>query len=200
MQPRFLALILPALCLASCAWFGGNDNTPDPGITNEATDILTPADYRARLEAQVAQEVGESGEANKNTVIRKRPYYYKEYAAYPNELDADIEIIDQESRAVPYLANVTLDKTRFSTRLHRDSSEAESDDDFFRDTGTETITYEWRNGDWRRISSFFVADKTEELVNGQWVAVQEEPERTVLSEEPSENWFNRALDTLTFWR
>ena len=50
-------------------------------------------------------------------------------------------------------------------------------------TGEETLTFEYRNGRWVRIGSLFVAEKTEENVNGEWVPLQEEVERTVAAEE-----------------
>jgi hypothetical protein len=195
----FLA-IFPAL--SACSWFGGSGKTDEAELTEEAADVLSEADYRGRLEEEVADAIESADVSDGNRVIRKRPYYYREYSEYPGGPNTfDIELTAKDSRTVPYIADVSVEKIRFSTRLHRDSSEAELDSHFLRDTGREIMTYEVRNGEWRRISSLFVADKTEEQVNGEWVPVQEEPERTVAAEEPaSDTWLGRTWDRIQFWR
>ena len=105
---------------------------------------------------------------------------------------------ERESRSAPLIADVVLAKQRFVTRLHRDRMEAQNDTNFLRDTGTETTTYELRNGGWVRVGSLFVASKSEENVNGEWAPVKETVERTVAAEEEkSQGWFGRTWSKIT---
>ncbi len=99
---------------------------------------------------------------------------------------------------MPYRAQVKIEKKRFATKMHRKRDEALADSNYFRDTGAETLTFELRNGRWYRAGSIFVAESTEENVNGEWVPAQEEVERTVAAEEEnSENWWQRAWSSVT---
>jgi len=129
--------------------------------------------------------------------VFRRPYFFKEYSVYPDgadEFDADIR--ETESRTAPVVANVTLEKQRFATRLHRKRAEAAADENFLRDTGVETMTFEWRGGQWKRVGTLFVAEKTEEYVNGEWVPPQEEIQRTV-AEEERPGWWGRTWGKIT---
>lgn len=138
------------------------------------------------------------GEEGRGQVIKRKPYYYKEYAIYPGgAAEMDVDMQESESRTVPYVAQVKVAKQRFATKLHRKRDEAASDSNFLRDTGTETITFELRSQRWVRVGSLFVAERTEEQVNGEWVPAQEEVERTVAEEETDGNWFQRAWTSIT---
>jgi len=83
--------------------------------------------------------------------------------------------------------------------LHRKRGEAEQDANFLRDTGSETDTYELRNGKWVRVGSMFVATKSEENVNGEWLPVNETVKRTVAAEEQKARggWFKRTWASVT---
>jgi NADH:ubiquinone oxidoreductase subunit len=106
---------------------------------------------------------------------------------------------ETESKSVPYMADVTIAKQRFSTKLHRKRGEAEKDVNFLRDTGTETATYELRSGKWVRAGSIFVANKSEENVNGEWMAVDETVKRVVPEEEKKAKggWLKRTWSSFT---
>ena len=107
-------------------------------------------------------------------------------------------IQETESRTVPYRASVKVDKQRYATKLHRKREDAVADSNYARDTGKETLTFEMRNGRWYRAGSLFVAEKTEEYINGEWVPAKEEVERTVAAEdEQAGSWWQRAWESVT---
>ncbi len=186
-----LFVVLGAVALTGCETFqeyarfpGGDSDVPD----EVPTEVADSTDHEQALRSIVRTHIesaNNSAEIDRDRLVHKRPFYYREYVEYPGGASAyDIEIIEQEQRTAPYLANVEIDKIRFSTRLHRERDDARTDDSFLRDTGTETLTYEYRHGRWKRIGSLFVAQKTEERVDGQWVAVREEPDRMIGEEGP----------------
>jgi hypothetical protein len=209
------ALLLCAGCSTVGGWMGRDgDKAPDTasadasgasadsaasadGVPVAAPAVVaeaSPSDQEEMLRREVRRDIESeirSREEDANKVVRRKPYYYREYAVYPSGSE-NIQVIlqEQESRTRPLLADVEVEKQRFSTKLHRKRDEAARDVSFIRDTGTETITYELRGGKWVRIGSLYVADKTEEQVNGEWVPLREEVERTVASEEES-GWFGR---------
>lgn len=130
-------------------------------------------------------------------LIHRRPYYYKEYGVYPSGPDSfEVDIQESESRSAPYLANVRVEKVRYATRFHRKRNEANADANFLRDTGVETLSYQWRGGAWKRVGALFVAEKTEENVNGEWVPAREEIKRTVEQEE-ERGWWGRSWSKIT---
>lgn len=184
-------LLIALVVCVSCARNGGT--TAEPVVS-----VATQGDYEAELRDAVRAYLQQEDRAQPE-LLSERPYHYKVYAQYPEGLESfEIDLLEQESRTTPMLAEVTIEKIRFSTRLHRDRNEAAADETFYRDTGTETVTFELRNGRWRRSGSLFVADRTEEYVNGQWVAVQAPPPRTVPGEEPQEGFFRRTFGWLPF--
>jgi hypothetical protein len=204
---RFTAVVAAALfCLttASCAHFRGKDK-PDAVKTESAKPApaaMTESDYESALRAVVqdhVQKANASKEQDQSRVIRRRPYYLREYSVYTHpEQDPKIVLQQKEKKTSPYIADVTLDKERYATRLHRKRAEAAADASFLRDTGTEMLTYEWRNGGWIKAGSIFIADKSEENVNGEWVAVAETSKRTAAAEEPkSEGFLKQIWYTLT---
>lgn len=200
-------VILGLLSLSSCAtvrgWGGGSSGGDAPAAPAEgaALDVAaTESESRARLVELVNEHI-ETAEAdsrnNQDRIIRKRPYFYKEYNEYEGTAaTAEIELTATDSRTSPYIADVALERIRYATRFHRERDQARLDDSFLRDTGTETLTYELRNGRWHRVGSFFLAEATEEQVNGEWVPVQRVLQRTVLTEEPEQGWFARTWNRI----
>ncbi len=180
-------------------WFGGGEK-PGSGAASEPVEVVSREDYEKVLRETVERhlEVAQRNrEEQKQAIQRAKPYYFKEYSVYPNGMaDADIEYKETESRTRRVIAEVTVDKVRYATRLHRKREDARQDENFFRDTGVETLTYELRSGRWRRVGSLFVAEKTEEFVNGEWVPRREEVER-VLEAEEGKGWFGRMWSTVT---
>lgn len=193
-----LSVIVCLLLVApSCSRFGGGGGG-DPSevmVSETVSKENLEAELRGLSREYIARAGGEEG---RGQVIKRKPYYYKEYAIYPSGGDdLTVDIQEKESRTVPYVAQVRVGKQRFATKLHRKRDEAAADSNFLRDTGTETITFELRNQRWVRAGSLFVAERTEELVNGEWVPAQEEVERTVAEEETDEGWFQRTWSNIT---
>lgn len=194
-------VILGMLMLSSCAtirgWRGANEG--DSGAVAPADTALdvsaTEAESRERLLERVdayIERAEADSRSNQQRVIRKRPYYFKEYNQYPGSArDAEIDLTATDSRTAPYVADVVLERVRYATRYHRSRDAARLDDNFFRDTGKETLTYELRNGRWTRVGSFFLAEATEEQVDGEWEPVQRVLQRTISTEDPERGWFGR---------
>jgi hypothetical protein len=193
-QTLVLAVVAAVVCgsLSSCAMFGFGSK-PAPEIA--PTQPVTAKDYESDLQKTVRNAIDAANKSNddqKSRIIRKTPYFYKQYDVYPDGPDGFKMVIqEKERKSSPYVADVTIPKQRFATVLHRKRAEAEGDVNFLRDTGTETITYEVRNGRWMRVSSLFVADKSEEKINGEWVPVKETVKRTVPAEEDKSKGFLR---------
>ncbi len=196
--------ILGLVLLSSCASLRGGDKADagsEPRVEEALAVTATESESRAELLRQVQLHIDQTetkGRGNEDRVIRKRPYFYKEYSDYAaGASDSDVTLTETDSRTSPYIADVKLDRTRYATRLHRSRDEARIDDSYLRDTGTETLTYELRNGRWVRVGSFFLSELTEEEVNGQWTPVQRVVERTVQAEEPQKGWFGRTMSAIT---
>ncbi len=200
-----LALIL---CVASvlgtsCSIFRHNDKAPvEDSEGGAAKPEATVEDYKADLMALTEkrlQAANRDAEESGNRVIHKKPYFFREYSLYPDDAtDVQIDIQERDSRTSPLIADVTTPKQRFATRLHRKRVEAEKDGEFLRDTGVETVTYDLRGGKWVRVGSLFVAEKTEEKVDGEWQPVEEVVKRTVATEEERKGgWLKRAWSSVT---
>lgn len=161
----------------------------------DATDDAE-ADLRRLVAREVRAEERNGGPSSAG-VTRLRPYYLREYVEYPDGAESfEVVLQDTESRTSPLKADVRLDKVRYATKLHRDRKLAASDDDFIRSTGIEVITYEHRMGRWRRMGSTFVASKTEEMKNGEWVPVRRNTEAPT-APEPRRGWFKRTFGFIT---
>ncbi len=127
-------------------------------------------------------------------LVRRSPYFLKEYARYPNDMtEIEFEILETDSRLAPRVADVTLPKRRYATQMHRRRDAAREDGNFFRETGEETLTYQWRNGRWVQVASLFVVDVREQRVNGEWREVEPELEEDVFMREPEGGIFRRMF-------
>lgn len=144
-------------------------------------------DLEARLQKIIHREIEadlRSANEDKHEVIRRKPYYYKEYAEYPDgSSNPDITLYETESRAAPFRADVSYAKVRYATRLQRRHDSARNDDNFLRHTGRETQAFELRNGRWVRLGSTFVAEKTEQRVGTTWEPFVESTESFAPKEE-----------------
>ncbi len=194
-------LMATTLLLSGCAIFGGKE--PKAPLASEAageTETEQADEFESRLHAAVRSELRSANrrpDRPSTKVIFKKPYYYKDYFVYPNgEDDYTLEFTEKESRTAPVSAEMNVDKIRFATRMHLKKENARIDESFIRDTGKETTSYELRNGKWRRLGSLYVADKTEEFVDGEWRPIREAPSRPVLEEEEPTRWWQRLM----FWR
>lgn len=195
----WLALLLIAVMVMApgCARVGGYIGMEEPlGETPEVDDhyeSVSRAQYEQGLEETLEAYIrDEENTGNQDRVIRRRPYYLKEYAEYPQGVQgADITMHETDSVTAPYTAEVTIPKIRYATQLHRNKSDAQADDAFLRDTGIETLNFELRGGKWRRVGGLFVPDRTEEYVDGGWESVVREVERRAEPDyEPG--WFERT--------
>jgi hypothetical protein len=148
---------------------------------------------RAEREAQLRELVqrrkiteAHAREENQTEVKREQPYFFKEYATYPDTAEPEFEFSETESRSAPLLATAIVPKVRFATRFHRERDAAIRDETFIRDTGYERQEYALRNGRWSEVQ-----------VNGAWMPVQEEPESSISTEEATGGWFKRTWDRVT---
>jgi hypothetical protein len=212
MACRFAAMAVMVLMASSCAtvatvggWFHGHK--PEPAVAAAAPDTApvqkTAKDHEDDLRALVVAEIeaaGKTADADRSQVAKRAPYYYRHYEVYPEgSIGLKIAMQERETRSIPYMADVTVAKQIYATRMYRKRKEAEKDANFLRDTGAETATYELRNSKWTRVGSMFVANKSEENVNGEWVPIDETVKRVAVAEEKKVKvgWFKRIWATIT---
>ncbi len=204
---RWLAALTGvAVCLVSCArfaWWRDVPVTPETG-QESVLQQLKDVDHRALLENKVRESIGDTpttADKSRGRLVRRKPYFFKQYFVYPEGIEgAKMEITGTESRSTSYVARIEIPKVRFATRMHRDKDEARDDDDYLRQTGTETITYEFRHGRWQRVGSLFLVSKTEENVNGEWLPLEQEVLHAIAKEEQEKKgWFSRTWSRLTGW-
>ena len=169
---------------SGCSTFGGG------GRGDTFIDSSFNPDQKAaeeRLHEIVREYIGaEQANAEKQNVpvVRRRPYYFREYSVFPDGVDGfSIDFREADSRIRPLLAEVKINKIRYSTQMHRKRDRAQRDLNFMRDTGVETLVFELRSGRWSRTGKIFDAEKTEEQINGEWFPRREETERVVPSED-----------------
>jgi len=198
---RYSVIVLTLLLSGGCALSGQKD-PPSASLTDAVGESQTerPPEYEAQLAELIKRELRAADrrpERSTERVIFKKPYYYKEYFIYPNEEDGfTLDFTERESRTTPLSAEVNIEKNRFATKMHRKREDASLDENFIRDTGNETVSYELRNGRWHRLGSLYVATKTEEIVGGEWHPIQETAAPLILeAEEPK-----GGLRRLMFWR
>ncbi len=204
-----LIVALMPMCLTACGIFRGRSGGSHGGPGSAGVEPMSQEEYEQLLRAAVRERINDVGMSAEDANARfesRKPYFYKVYEYYSEGPDAfKIDIQETESRTIPYRAQATLKKVRFSTQLHRDKDLARRDNNFSRHTGTETLSYELRSGNWVKAGSLFLAEKSERKdAAGRWVAIERaaRPEFSA-SEAPSasdkKGWFSRALDKATFW-
>jgi hypothetical protein len=180
-----LLLVMGLPLLSACRTADkGNAESLEPPQAGKYTEALLKQVRR------YTESVNRSSDGS--GVIRKKPYFYREYGEYPAApSETDISIQETESRTRPFLADVKLDKVRYVTRLHRERREAREDTDFLRQTGEETQTWVFQNGKWKRAGAMFVTEKIEEKQDGNWLLWEkEEPVFETGAEE--KGWLRRT--------
>lgn len=197
---RLGAIVLIPLALVSCQHFkrGG----PVPEELAQADGAVREPLSSEELESALLEKVWayieaahETQEERRRQVRYERPFYFREYAEYPEGIDpVTTEIEPTDSRITPYTATVEIPRTRFSTRMHRSAEAARQDSNFFRSIGAERLSYELRNNRWVKTGSLFVAERTEENVDGEWRPVQEVAVRSPEPEPPG--WLRRTWNTI----
>jgi hypothetical protein len=172
-----------------------------PPEVSEQASSSDRAEYERQLQALVQRRVAAAASersSQEQDVVRKPPYYYREYSDYPSgATPISMEFTETESLSRPLVASVTLAKVRFITKMHRDRDDAARDTNFFRDTGVETQEYLLRNNRWVSVGDTFVAEKSEENVGGQWVAVSVPETEAPQLQESEGGWFKRTWRNIT---
>ncbi len=165
-----------------------------------ALDLSSPqsaAEFEAQLREAVNRYMASAGRDEDMTrapITRRRPYYFKEFVIYPSDAsEAQVTLQQRESRTRPYIADAKVDKRRYYTDPHKKRKSAQQDLKFYRDTGHETLTYEYRDNRWWRVGSLFIPEKSEEYVNGEWLPRREEVRVFVEPEEPEGFWLIRKF-------
>ncbi len=188
------AAAMVALCAAGCASTGGTS------AAGAASSAPTQEELQAKLHASVEEEVAsarKSQGAARNAIIYKRPYYYKEYFEFPGgEPVYSLDFTEKESRTVPLTAELEVEKVRYATRFKTERDAVQGDENYLRSHGINYISYELRNGEWRRVGDLFLADSTQENIGGEWTQINEEKRPAALVETESKGWFER----LKFWK
>ncbi len=182
----------------------GGDSTsadlPSEAVRSESIDVDSFDDEESALREMVTNSVNRANaghDASRSVLVRRNPYFYKQYVYYPDGISLmDVSTRETESRTAPKVADVRLRKQRYVTQLHRKKDEARADEDFLRDTGDEIITYELRNGKWRRVSSLFVAESVEHMVDGVWMPVEEVDRIDDADAEEDLGWFGRIWNSV----
>jgi hypothetical protein len=199
----FLSASLVLLGVSCALWRSDKaPATPEHDAAAAAPGTYTEGERESALRNMINARIemaGRHAEERRSRVITRKPYFFKEYEEYPEGPNA-FELVQHETelRTAPIVANVRIPKIRYAIRFHRDRDAAKADENFLRDTGEETITYEFRYGKWAKAGSLFVVEKTEEYVGGQWAPAQEQVALTVSAEEEQAgNWWDRTLSWLT---
>ncbi|MCP4642615.1 MAG: hypothetical protein GY851_19375 [bacterium] len=196
---RTLVVCLMAGLACSCGMLRGGTKAPEaPASAAEAPS----GDNEERLQATVRGIVKAAGTDESRVdakLVRRKPYYLKEDTVYPDGADGfEVTFRETESRTAPLVAEVTLKKYRYATVLHRKKDEAKADDTILRGSGTETLSFELRNGRWVQLGSLFVAGTTEEKVNGEWVPVQDKVDQALAAElDEREGFLGRTWSFIT---
>ncbi len=190
----FVVGLIVALC--ACSRFRGGKEPGDVSVAPERSGRQeTSPDYEASvrdLGREHIESASRTEDASEARVVRAGGYFYREYVVYPDgPTSFEVEMRETESRTAPQQAHVTLNKVRYATRFHRNARDAAADSDFLRGTGTERLVYELRYGQWRRISSLFVAEKVEQLREGHWTAIAEEEEMVLPAGEEDRGLLGR---------
>jgi hypothetical protein len=192
-------LLVVAASLPSCALFRGEKGGVEAEEANPggAVETVSASVQEEQLRGAVERHVGRSEKIDslaEAPLVKHDPYFLKEFSEYPTGLeDLDVQYRETESRMAPRVADVTLSKVRYATDMHRKKDRAREDGDFYRETGTETLSYQWRNGRWVQVASMFIVEKKEEQVNGEWRRVEPVVEEEEVFMEQDEGFFRRLF-------
>lgn len=201
---KFLLISTVVLSLSiafnGCSRFRDRDQVPL--VIEEPVEAGAVDQYETQLRDMLGRRITQiehSRDEDKERVLYRSPYYYKEYSTYTESAqDADVDIREADSRACPYEGKAEVAKIRYTTQMHRNRSDAARDDSFVRQTGNEILNYELRNGRWKRVGGIFVVDTAEEYVNGAWVPVQEERAEDLMKEpEIKRGFFGNMWDRVS---
>jgi hypothetical protein len=192
---RTLLIGLIITTLPACFIFrSSNGSSANLPASIEAIDT----DYEAKLQELVADsltKLNRHTSANDAELIFRKPYYFKEYVAYPDGITGySTDIRGSESLTTPYTAQIRLKKQRFVTKFDKKRNRAQQDEEFFATSGNETLSFELRNGRWREVGTLFVAEETDVRLRESASAARFED--TDSFETLSKPWYKKIL----FWR
>jgi hypothetical protein len=199
----FIGIVLG---VTGCA--GGGKN-----VTTSATDTRVERsleELEELLRARMQNEIKKNESYNSPGTAKfngQKTSYYKEYYSYP---DGDnfvvVEVQPRDSRTIPYQGTIKIAKETYATKIHGQRDTARKDEAYQKDSGFETVSFEWRNGDWYRRGALFVAVTSEKEVDGTWVSQSTNLPRTenYRDEEAPDlvekGFFGRMSDRVLFWR
>ena len=180
------------LCsLTACSHFRNAASEPSiPPVQAKAVNGGYEAQIREIIRGHIQHAMESADEAR---IIRNKPYYYREYAEFPDGPDG-FKLVLQETdvRTRPMLADAKYRKIRYSTRMHEKREAAQNDTVFQRSVGEQVTTYELRQGEWHYVGSLFVAGRLEEYVNGEWQPVSGESQSLYeFDREQNSNFLSR---------
>lgn len=197
MKLRHVHLLIALSMLAIVVGCAKNNSSQNFFKDNEFS--ANEEDAQARLKEIIREQITAAGTERESAVvpvIYRRPYYFKEYAFYPDGTDGfEATFRKNDSRTAPLMAEVKMNKVRYSTQMYRKHDQAAADNNFFKDTGVETLVFEWHNGRWSRIGGIFDAQTTEEKVGDEWVPRKEETVR-VNPDAEKRGWFGRMWERI----
>ncbi len=198
MLRRAIPLILlgALVALPGCGTLKGTPKTPATGID---VPVSTRAEEERGLEALVLKELEAAARYSSegNSQLRHpRPYFYREYVVYPDGIEQFRAVYSEtESRTTPLTAEASLRMVRYATELTKNKESARNDSDFQRDEGKQTLSFQYRNGKWRRVGSVFIAEKSERFSDGEWRLVRERAQIEAAPEvAPKTGLWRRALN------
>ncbi|MGI6461221.1 MAG: hypothetical protein ACOX5J_14230 [Candidatus Hydrogenedentales bacterium] len=175
------ALVVIALLVSpGCGRFGSRGKKEVSMTASQTVETqrqeLSAAAKEQRLREAVEELVADAARVDtpeRAPVVKHKPYFLKEYSLYPKgAASAKLQIHETQSRVAPLVGEATIPKQRFATEMHRKKDAAREDSSFYRETGSEILTYHWRNGRWMQVASLFVVDVKEEQGESGWRAVE----------------------------
>lgn len=197
---RMLSITACAFALPVCVAILGCASNGAERVSSGA-DVSTASDiseHEAVVERMVRrhiESVGTEADRQDAKLVFDRPYYFREYNAYPDGTDGfTVDIQRRESRTTPLEAQVELERERYTTDPTRKKKDAKDDAFFVRHVGTETITYAYENGRWKRTGSLFVTGPEQLQVAGEWRTPEyDEPILPEVTQPPEDRGFFRRM-------
>jgi len=205
-----VVFLIGVISVASGCKGGGGDKKKLSKASAESREEYSIATLTELLHEEMEKEIKDKrSHRSPGTAVfnGEKASYFKEYYEYP---DGDefviVNVQPRDSRTIPYQGTVRIAKIRYATKIHGQKDTARRDDVYQKDSGFETLSFEWRNGDWYRRGGLFVAVESEDLVDGEWVSIATNKPRTENyrdDEAPDlvkKSFLGRMSDRMLFWR
>lgn len=187
---RMVTLAVLAGVLSGCAIFGRGNSASRMPTSGQVNDENREEELRALIRETLAEEQ-QANSPQSAKLVWSRPYYFREYVVYPDGTSGyELSEVASDSKSTPYVATVTLDMERYSTRLERKRDDAAEDPTFYASSGYEKRTYELRHGRWRETGTLFIAEESNA------VPFRAAPGSVSSTAPPRDGLMNRLM----FWR